>query len=89
MFYGKPLTKPAEKTIAAKMEEALGLLTLVKPLLKKAGKLTNAEQEVLGETLSQASHLLHEATGVLYDRYAANATRGEPENGTSTAVRPG
>lgn len=56
------ISKVAEKAIAAKADESLGLLVLMKPLLKRAGHLTVAEQNVLLDTLNQAYHLLSDAT---------------------------
>ena len=71
--------KTAEKIIAAKAAEAVGLLVLMKPLMKRAGTLTVAEQQVMMDTIDQASYLLNEATRVLWEE------RAKPN--TETAVR--
>lgn len=73
--------KDAEKKMAAKCEEAAGLLGLVKPLCKRAGKLSDAEQEMLFEAISKASSVLHEATSLYYSAQAQKRQR-------ETLVRP-
>lgn len=72
--------KPIEKAIAVKAEEALGLLVLMKPLLKRAGRLTTAEQRVMIDTLGAASVLLHETRQAYWDAW-------QKQDAVSTAVR--
>jgi hypothetical protein len=76
--------KPLEKAVAAKAEEALGLLALIKPLCKKAGKLTPAEQEVLLKAVSEADNVLSNAMNAVWES-RAQAIR---QKDTSAAVRP-
>ena len=64
----------AEKAFGDKVTEALGLLLLMKPLLKRAGSLTTAEQNVLHDTSSQASRLIHESHDIYYTALKAEDT---------------
>lgn len=73
------VSKQAEKSVAAKAEEATGLLLLMKPLLKRAGRLTVAEQQVLMDTIQQASSILHQGLRIYWE------AKNEPE--TKTAIR--
>lgn len=73
------VSKQAEKQVAVKTEEAAGLLLLMKPLLKRAGRLTVAEQQVLMDTIQQASSILHQSLRIYWE------AQKEPE--TKTAIR--
>lgn len=58
------IPKQIEKQIAANIEEAYGLLTLIKPLVKRAGTLTVAEHSMMVETMWKASRLLSDAQSI-------------------------
>jgi hypothetical protein len=50
----------------AKTMEGMGILQMLKPLLKRRNVLSPAEQEVFRSTLYQASRCLHEAHMLFY-----------------------
>ena len=75
------VNKKAEIAIAAKAEEAVGLLLLVKPLFKRAGRLTKAEQQVLVDTIRQARELLGDTATIYYDALTEDTTNAVRLNG--------
>lgn len=91
MFYNRNLSAQQQKAVAARVEEAAGLLSLITRLCKKAGKLTLAEQEVFTETVGQANGVLRAAMEVLYEeslaRHAAAAEVDVAARPNGAAVR--
>lgn len=61
------ISPAAEKQIAAKTIEAIGLAAMLKPLLKRAGSLTKTEQSVMINTVSKISYLFNDATSIVWE----------------------
>jgi len=53
--------KAVEKKLAAQAVEALGLLTVIKPLCKRGGGLTVEEQRVMVDALSAVNRVINDA----------------------------
>lgn len=62
-----PLPKDLLKLVAAKAEEARGLLELIKPLCKRHQQLTEAEAETLCDVVGKADGVLSAAMLSIYE----------------------
>jgi hypothetical protein len=56
-----------QKGMAKKGEEALGLLLIMKPLFKRAGKLSDAEADVFVHTLRQVNTVMNDCMHAYWD----------------------
>lgn len=81
------LPKKSEKDVAGKIDEATGLLLLIKPLLKRAGKLTTLEQSMMLESASHAKELLDEVQRVFWDAELVHRETEESAKKTAAMVR--
>jgi hypothetical protein len=62
---------------ARKIEEVAGLLSMLRPLCKRPGRLTAAEQHILMETVGEASQVLHAAWTTPAGGRASTSDRSE------------